>query len=249
MLGKRKLTKNSVDQVAEALELQRSERKYFELLVNIDKAKTVQQREDFLKLALKYCQSQNVHQIKNSFVFLSNHNSMKILTHLIMKDIDQRTESIAQNLGLVPSIVESVLQNMSEIGLACQNPETDQWSTTTERFEIPDEGGNLALQAFHLRTLEESKSAVALDPQKRHLESITLTLDEDQYLDCVQEIKDFTSSLLQRFATTEGNGRRIFQLNLQCLPVSTELIRSEKFNVERALEQENSDNKMKEGFL
>ncbi len=241
MVGKRDLSPDSMLKVAQALELNKKESEFFDLLVRFNQAKNLETREYYLKQVLKISHRGATENIRDNYLFLSSYKAPRILSYLVMEDVNRSPEKMCQVFSLASEDLNEILESLKNLGLISWVPESSEWRANVRQVEAPSQLGNLAIQSFHKKMLKESESAIQLDPTLRQLLSITLTLSEDQYADCIQEIHSFADFLLQRFQTQTGNNKKIHHLNLQLIPVSEVLIRRD--TPLRVQEHESADQK------
>ena len=244
MLGKREPSINSVIAIAKALELNQSESRYFGLLVQFAQASGVEDRESLLKQILTQSRSRRGRQVKNSYLYLSRHQTPIVVSYLILKDVDRTIVGTARALGLQEGMVKEIIEVLCQLKIASAVGDSDQWQVEAPEVHVMNEFGNLAIQCFHRKSLETAKLAIENPPEERAFESITLALTNDQYIQCLSEVRSFTDQLLARYKSSTGHDRKIHQLNIQLIPVSERLIRSKVVHPERVPGSQLSGKKM-----
>lgn len=232
MMGQRELTTQTIPKVASALELTKTQYKYFETLVQMNQAKTIPEREFLLSKIIHSAKSYQPTKVKNSYEYLSSYQTPRILSAIFLKDIECNSKTLSKYFKMDEKRVVEILKTLEKLELIYE--ENGRWKTLHKFVKVDDELGNIALQTFHNNLLEEAKKAILLPPKERDFRSITLSLDEEKYQQYLEDIRNFSKQILGKYQNQKGNAHRIYHLNFQCIPVSEKLISSE---VDSKLEQ------------
>lgn len=232
MLAKRALTVESMPLVAKALELNKQETEFFFNLVNFNQSTNFKSREFFLARLMKTTVSKKVTPIRDSYRYLTNHIAPRVQTLLTIEGIKKTTKNMAELLRATEAQVNQALEALESLGFAQLNLQTNEWQTSVENFQIRDELGNIALQSFHQKSLNEAVEAISFAPETRNFSSLLLVLTEDEYKEVLKEYDQFTDALLLKYESQNVQKRtlksRIYQINTNLIPVSETLIREQK---------------------
>lgn len=220
MLGKRSLTSDSMHMTAKALKLNKHETTYFINLVNYNQSTNHKSREFFLGRLIKSNFSKKVTEIKDTYRYLSNYLVPRVQVVLAMKGISKTKENLRGILNSSEQQIDQALDALQTMGLAQQDPVTQEWGTSAQTFNIPDDLGNLALQSFHKKSLEEAIGAINLPKEIRHYSSLILALNPDEYQNIIKEIDQFFDQLLLKYNDVDIHSRRLYQINNNLIPVS-----------------------------
>jgi len=246
LTGKRNLTTDFAHQIIANLNLNKTETQYFLHLVGLKSASTLQTKEYHSrelsrlhqKFALKRYQMLEI-QKKDLFDFLSSYQIPRIQVLLTLENIEKTPKNLAQLLKMKESDLLSHLQTLKNLGLAKE--ENNTWSATQSKITTPDELGNIALQSFHRKSLEEATHAITLPKESRRFQSAVIALTEEQFKAVHNTLREKLESLLNMETSDEGNEPiKIYQINLNMIPVTEPI-----YQVQQKLEPEVSTEKIK----
>jgi len=220
MLGERSLSSDSIRDVAKALELNKQETEFFFNLVSFNQSENFKNREFYLSRLMKTNVAKKIVTIKDSYRFLTNPLTPRVQILLAVSGIEKTPERLAKILRASVLQVNQALESLKSLGLAYLDETNQQWNTQTHKFSLPDSVGNIALQSFHQKSLDEAKNAMTLPSHTRHYSSVLLVLSESEYQALVKEYDDFEKSIMLKYSITDGKNKRVYQLNKNLIPVS-----------------------------
>ncbi len=223
IFGKRNLTREMVEVMNTSLRHDKKDAEYFRVLVEQNQAKSPQM-QDMLMQKLMKSHSQGRLPVRDIYGFLSSYLSTRIFVYLDLKDMDRSLVGTARALGAPVAKVHEILENLESLGYIKQDSNTQEYTLIQNSLSIPDEIGNVALQSYHRKSLEEAIGKLALSPQQRHFRATSLVLSECDYRQLCEMIKDFVSHAGDAFDTQSGAEKKIYQLNVNLAPVSEQLI-------------------------
>ncbi|MBL7546012.1 MAG: TIGR02147 family protein [Bdellovibrionaceae bacterium] len=226
MLGKRNLTAESLPSVLNVLSLNKTQSHYFHLLVQYNQSNSYQSREFFFKKLIQIRGTKENKIVQNTYHYLANFQTPRVQLLLNRKHIKKDVASLATFLNLTESKVSTILENLKELGLA-ENVH-GQWNALETLIDVNDDYGNLALQSFHKKSLEEAMAAIELPAEKRTFHAAILSLDEDSYQSLKQELHEFLGILIQKYKNEKPKTEKVYQVNINLIPVSEDLIHSEQ---------------------
>lgn len=233
LVGKRNLTQDTAEQIIQAMDFNQNESNYFRHLVGLSRSTTLESQErhsrELAKLQRKLSASSKVANTQelskaDVFDFLASYQIPRLQTLLGLKDIERTPRALAKYLGLSESEVREHLQTLSRLGLAVSDA-IGQWRSSSEKISTSDFLGNVALQSFHRKSLEESIRAIALPKETRRFQSLVVPLTEEQFQEVHEELRDHLLQILNRFEATSGEGKKVYQLNLNLIPVTETILR------------------------
>ncbi len=233
LVGKRSLTEDVADLIVKAMKLNQSETKYFTQLVALSRATTLGQKETHSreiakmheKFALKNHENLEISK-KDLFDFLSSYRMPRLQVLLTLKDIEKNETKLAQLLGIKETEVAAQLLILQKIGLAAKDAD-GQWQAKEGQVATPDVLGNVALQSFHRKSLEEAVEAIDLPKDTRRFQSLVMPLTPEQFQEVHQNLRSTLEKTLQSFESQEGHGKKIYQVNLNIIPVTGPILRDE----------------------
>ena len=229
LTGQRSMTAASVETFVKGLKLTGVDAAYFRKLVDFSQAATQAEREDLMLELGK--QSRNLgHEVRDSFRFLASRFVPRLLILLSWPDIEQNPQILAQLLGVESEEIKEWLASLEQQGLIVKEGEKNGhafYRTSGQTFRVGDDLGNLALQSFHRRSLEEAARAMDLPKQTRWYQAVVMPLTAQEYAQVQEQTLNFMQSLLKRYLGGSPEPRRLYQLNLNLIPVSETIIRSQ----------------------
>jgi uncharacterized protein (TIGR02147 family) len=226
--GKRAMTSNTVLQFLRSLKLKQTEADYFELLVKFNQSIDHHARKHYEKQILKFRSTRlsrsGMHSdVLDHYRFLSSYLGPRIQVLLSLDDIEKTSQHFASLLGTKVQAVEEILETLERIGMAEKVPteRSFEWKSTTGTFEVRDHLGDVALQSFHRKSLEEAIMAMDTDTSLRKYQSIIVPLSSDEFSEVNQQLYSDLMAVLEKYKSDEGSGRRLYQINLNLIPTTT----------------------------
>lgn len=227
MLGKRTLGVDSIPLVLKSIGLHGEDSKYFTNLVHYAHSSNFESRDHYFNEILKLSKGTGS-LVKDSYRFLAQPKTTRVHLLINLKGFKASAEAIATSLDLSITEVKEILENLVQLGLAHHDQDHLAWKGTIKNIKLPDELGNLALQSFHSHSLKEAQSAIQLAPSTRHYESLIFFLDASQYAEATKELKQFSDYMARKYQTaSESHSSKIYQINLNLIPASKEIIRTQ----------------------
>ncbi len=229
MLGKRSISADSILLVARSLELNKQDTDFFYNLVSFNQSDNFKNREFYLNKLMKTNVAKKLNTIKDSYRYLNNHITPRVQIALMIPFLDKTPEKIAQLLNANIAQVNQSLTSLKSLGLADYDTKSEQWSTISEKlFSLPDDFGNVAIQSFHQKSLNEAITAITQINQSRNFSSLLLVLNDDEYQSLLKDYKDFEKTIIAKYGITDGLNKRIYQINKNFIPVSDTLIEDDQ---------------------
>lgn len=238
-MGKRNLTNDSLPKVLDVLDLNKTQNHYFSLLVQYNQSSSYQSREYFFKKLIPIRGTKENKIVQNTYHYLANFQNPRVQLLLNRKSIRKDIHSMSQFLNISEKKLEDILQNLKELGLAKET--NGQWEALETVIDIKDDYGNLALQSFHKKSLEEAISAIEMDPSKRNYQAAILSLDSESFESLKKEMHEFLGLLIEKYKHEKPKTEKIYQININLIPVSEDLIHSEHKEKNESKPQEDQE--------
>lgn len=234
LVGKRNLTNDVAEIISNTLPLSPLEKKYFLTLVQLENTR---QLSDKVVLNSSLQQLRKKYALKNHdfaeiqkqdlYDFFSSFQIPRLQVLISIENIDKSSTHLAQLLQMKESDVLSHLQTLNKLGLAkCEN---NQWIATKKDLNTQDHPGDIALQSFHKKSLEEAIAAIALPATERKYQSLVLSLHEADFKAVHQELRGCLEQIVLKYADRNNRDQsndplKIYQINLNLIPVSSSIL-------------------------
>jgi uncharacterized protein (TIGR02147 family) len=227
LIGKRSLTEDMAPLFAQNLKLNKSESLYFHHLVGLQRATQLQTKEyhsrEISKLRSKFLlKKHSLLEVNRNdlFDFLASYQIPRLQVLLTLEEVNKTAENLARLLKMKESEVQSHLKNLQKLGLAELDQNTQQWRAIETQIGTPDSLGNIALQSFHRKSLEEAIQGLSLPKESRRYQSLVMALTEDQFQELHQDLRQTLEACLQKFETQKNQTKKVYQINLNIIPVT-----------------------------
>ena len=222
MQGQRHISERLIPVFSTFLGLKKREQEYFTCLVRFNKAKTGSEtRMYFDKLMeIKDLILPHVEADQDRFYQKWYYSVIRVLLAFYKFDGD------FQKLGnqLSPSITAREAQEGIELllELGFIEKDTNGKHSLSERFITG--GGNwrmLAVRHFQQQTIQLSERSLINDPPNvRDISSLTISIPEDTFGEFREMLAEFRKTVLRRVMEISQEPDRVYQLNLQLIPVA-----------------------------
>lgn len=225
LLEKRSLTVDLAVKIAENLKLKKQEAQFFLHLTGMHRAGELKTKEyhsrEIARLRTKFQLRSNTFleiDRKDVFNFLSDYRMPRLQCLLNEENLKRTPQTLADLLSLKVSEVKQMLENLNSLGLAKEQDR--QWISLHSQIKTVDDLGNIALQSFHRKSLEEAAAAIELPKETRRFQSLVVNVSKEQMTSIHTEITSFFESLISKYS--EGNllDKKVYQLNINLIPVS-----------------------------
>lgn len=223
VLGRRKITESLRQVLLEKIPMDEFQKQYFSHLVWKDQAKdtatrTVHETAMMNLLKIKFGRF----EVKNQLDFLSSPEMASLQVLLSYKDIDKTAQNLAHILNVEPQQIEKWLIKLEEIKMA-EKHVTDgkiTWQTPYQSFHVPDKPSDESIRYYHAESLKKAIQSISLPYEERKFRSLLCPMNEEQFRLISEKLNDFAMSLLKQFEGQEFGDKRIYQINLNLIPVT-----------------------------
>lgn len=222
MRGERNLGAESIDKLAEALDLNATESKYLRALVDFDQADAPEtQNEAFDQVAAirRFKQARRLGD--DLFDYLSHWYYPAIREMAARDDFRDDAAWVAGQLlpTIKPAQAREALDTLFSLGLLVRGEEgtitRGETSVSTEH-----EVHNLAVGNYHRQMLERAADSIETVPSElRDIAAMTVCISPDTIADLKKRVHSFRELLLE-LCDSDPESRVVFQINTQLFPLS-----------------------------
>lgn len=230
---KRSLTEDMAANFTHALKLNQKEIRYFNHLVALARTTKIESQElhgrELLRLRQKFAlKGHELVEVNEAdlFEFLSSYQMPRLQVLLSLNDIDKSAANFAKLLSMTEDKVAELLTTLKNLGLAKQN-EQGQWEANEAKLATPDALGNIALQSFHKKSLEEAVQAISSPKETRRYQSLVMALTQEQFEELHKDLRLYLAQTLKNYDSNSGKNKKVYQINLNMIPVTGPIIREE----------------------
>jgi uncharacterized protein (TIGR02147 family) len=224
LLGKRHISSTSVKLFARLCGLSTLEEKYFETLVNFDKARSESQSKVYFEklLSLKRHTSKQIEEHQYEYFKKWYYAALRSLL-----DIYEFNGGDFKRLGeqLNPRISErearEAVDLLEKLGFIKKTPEgiyrvSEAHVSTGEKWRF------LAIKNFQKEIIALSLHSLDQDAQEiRDISTVTMSITEDGFKEIKELAREFRAAVIKRVNEMNLEPRdRVYQLNMQLIPLS-----------------------------
>jgi uncharacterized protein (TIGR02147 family) len=219
--GKRNLPLKYVEAFLAILTLPKREEEYFKTLHLLSKAKRTDVCEKLMEELLNIQFVRSAHLEKKQFSFYSEWQHTAIMALIYLKPFKGDFRELG--LMLEPPInmvkAKASVQLLIELGLIKMD-KFGQYELTHQIISTGEKWKDLAVRQFQKQTLDLAKRSLE-EHSKESREISTLTFTGEQAdLNKVKELTREYRKSIQQVIDDSDNGDQVFQLNIQCFPIS-----------------------------
>ncbi|MBN1761162.1 MAG: TIGR02147 family protein [Chitinispirillaceae bacterium] len=219
--GKCKIPRDKIRPFAQALELKKKEREFFELLVLFDQAKTHRAKNEyFKKLASGF--KTRMHPVgPDKYDFYSAWYYSAVRSLLSYYPFNGDYKKLAQQFSpaITPGQAKKAIDLLERLSLIVKK-EDGYYHLTDRIISTGDSVDSVALINFQQATMDLAKEALEQLPRERRDSStLTLGLSREGYRAAVTKIATLRKDLLD-IARFDRNIDRVIQVNLHAFPLT-----------------------------
>jgi len=229
------LSESAFVNLCEYLNLEQRQREYFSIILAFDQAETNVAKDEFLKTILESKQYSMVKQLKEEqYKFFSRWYMPVVRELIISQHYHDDPAWIAANV--VPSLtleqVEDAIHTLVDLDLIYRDETNGKWKQTDTVICTSPEVQLSAIKKYHSDVINLGRESIKrFNSNERDIRAITLSLSEKGYNKIKRRLESFWKEMLT-YAETEEDSDRIYQINMQCFPVSTIEVKDEKLHMD-----------------
>ena len=222
--GHRNLSQKAADRISALLKFDRSERVYFQALIEVKSAKTASIREEKLALLLELRgrQQQSAEKEVSPLSFFNSWHHAVVFELLDTEEF-QSVEGLQKRFSMEISLadIRKSIDLLLSLGLVASDDKSPSCYVKTQKdFSLGGSVPGMAIVRFHQEMMNLAKeSLVATPPSQRDISSVTISVGEDTLKRIKQDIQLFRNYLLFLASQTEESDK-VMQVNIQFFPLS-----------------------------
>jgi uncharacterized protein (TIGR02147 family) len=221
---------SGIHALSQAVKLTIRERRFFEYLVAFDHAKTHDEKDRYFRSILQAREYREIRTLDREQYELFSHWYIPVIRELITNPCcSGDPASIGGNI--IPPVsaakVKKAIGVLESLGLIRRNG-NGAWEQTDRVVSTPSEVLSVAVMTYHKNVIALAREALeSFGPGERDVRSATIGVSTGGYTKIKKRMEAFWKELLV-FAATEKAAGRVYQMNLQLFPVSTDQSQGEK---------------------
>lgn len=226
LIGQRKMTDTTIHKFTKGLKLKAQDQDYFLNLTKFSQAESIDEREFY---AQKIYRASKIkpRAVGNSYLFLSNKHIPRLLTLLTIPGIQTTSLELARILDVTESAIQQMLEILEGLKLAVKESSEDNklatWTATLRNFSVEDSAGDLAIQTYHRKNMDDVLAAIELPPEKRDLRSALVPLSSSAFQSLQKELGDYLVQLLNKYQTNDSlEKQKLYLVNMISIPIGNE---------------------------
>jgi uncharacterized protein (TIGR02147 family) len=221
--GRRSLTTDMVSLFSKVMKLNAEERRFLELLVDLDKADTPEKRNQVWERISARKRFQEAHAIEgDSFRYLSDWSYPAIRELALRPDFQPDAGWVSGMLRprISKSNAQKALDALFELGMLVR-AENGLVSQADGAVVTPREVLGLAVHNYHQGMIERAKDGIVnFKAAERHYTGVTVCIPEALVPRIKDEINAFAEKLLELCDGSEDTAERVYQFHLMAFPLS-----------------------------
>lgn len=223
MQGKRNLTPQTTQSFCNAMHLDGEECEFFGLLVELDRARTVEERNEVWSRISATRRFQQARRIEGEAVRYLSHWYFPAIRELAtcpgFQDDPAWVARVLRPRITLPQAREA-LATLTALGLLAPGP-AGKLVAGDATVVTPHEVAGLAAHNYHRGMLQRATDGIeAFPPAQRHLGSVTVSIPPSLIPRIKREIAGFQERLLDLCDSAEGDHTQVVQIGLQLVPLS-----------------------------
>ncbi len=222
--GKRGISQSSLQQYIRVLSLNRSEKKYFSLLVKFNQEKNLSVKKNLLKELSLFRDKQGQNLESEEYKYLTNWYFAAIREMVNLKDFKEDSHWISKKLHnmVTPSQANKAIKILLELELLTRDKkgclcQSSKYLTTGN--ETQEVAAFLYHEQMNNITLEALKSK---DTSFRNISALTFSVRKEDYESIVKELNKLRKRIVDfvQHRLVQDEDDILYQLNLQFVPLS-----------------------------
>ncbi len=224
MQGTLHIAINKITKFIHLLELSETEAEYFEALVHFCRAKTERQRKVYFEKLFSMSTIKSQQLEANKYEFFQKWYYSAVWSIINCKPFDGDFRKLAKRC--LPAITvwdaKRAVRLLKKLGLIIKNSD-GLYHTTNLNLTTGTKWRSKAVEVYQREiTTLATESIDRCDKKERDLSTITLSVDLKAMPEIQEHIRQFRSSLI-KLVNSYGGTDRVYQLNVQLFPLSTDL--------------------------
>jgi len=221
--GKRNLSLDGAQKIAKALNLKKSETKFFQILVQFTQAKKSDQRTQHLKAIMEFKKFLEIRPLEPfQFEYFSNWRLVALREALTSSYWQKQTPQVlATALDWKEPEVLEAFSLLLKLDLIKAAP-LGGYQATDRPLQTPKEMQSLVVRNYHRQMLGLAASSLdSVAITERDVGALTIPLSEKSYLEVKEKVAALRREINAKYSN-QAEARSIYQLNFQLFPLIKE---------------------------
>jgi uncharacterized protein (TIGR02147 family) len=225
--GKRNLTDDSLRKIIKGLGITGRLATYFETLVRFNQAKTVEEREQFIRKLERLRKTTDFYKVNEKQVRYFEEWYYPVIRELAVYsgwNGDYHKLAALVRPSITPEKARKAVEILVEMGLLICGVDGSysQSNLVVSADDLPPPVTRKTRRELIYRAIEAMES---LPVDRRHISGCTVAVTGRQYTDIVEQIDELRKRILESAMDSSG-ADRIYQVNFQVFPLSAEFEKS-----------------------
>ncbi len=221
--GKRNLSPRSVEKFARALKLKKDEAEFFRALVNLNQARTVEEKGHHAEQLMRLGPFRRMHPIrKDQFEYYALWYNIPIREMLVLPTFSEDARWIAK--ALVPPVSPQQARRAIDLLLGLGLVKRDEEGRLVQaeaHITTGDEVTSTSVKGYHREMIQKASEAMdRFSAPERDISSVTLALSEEGFKQVKALIQQFRKELLAIAGRGERSPQAVYQINFQLFPLT-----------------------------
>lgn len=220
--GERNLTEAYAKALGNFLGFSEEESKYLRLLMNFEKAETLEDKDRLVAEMRSLSPALAVHRIKGEHLnILEEWEFLPLLELMTHPSFDDDMDQLVQKMGLKHGQIEKAIKRLKDAGYLVLDSK-GRWQKKFHAQDTQDEVANYYVQRYHVLNLRAAAQRVFQQKvDEREYSSLTFRADQKTVAELKKKMKAFRAELIEFLSGPREEGDHVYQLNLQLFRVTT----------------------------
>jgi len=220
--GQKNISEKSVDSFCGLFKLNARQSSYFRTMVKYAKAKTARDISRYFEELLSYTEFQSQIVKADHFHYYAQWYNVVIRNLLNFFPCSGDFDQLAQKV--YPPI--TTLQAKNSVALLLrlgmiEKTANDTYALTGKFLSTGEKWQSVAIRAFQKKMMDLASDALERVPaQQRDISTVTISLSDEGFKRVKERLGEFREDIL-KITQHDSNVRRVYNLNLQLIPVSS----------------------------
>jgi uncharacterized protein (TIGR02147 family) len=224
LLGKRHISSSNIKQFAHLCGFSSLEEKYFETLVNFDKARSESQSKVYFEklLSLKRHTSKQIEEHQYEYFKKWYYSALRsLLDFFEFKGDDYKQLGEQLNPRISEHEAHEAIDLLEKLGFISKDRD-GIYRVTEAHVSTGEKWRSLAVKNYQKEIISLSLNSLDRDSQDtRDISTITMSVTEDGFKEIRELVKELRATIIKRVDEMNLDARdRVYQLNMQLIPLS-----------------------------
>lgn len=214
----RNLSLKSVDMISEALKLSKSERDFFQSLVEYEQSARLDKKDEHFQKMLQMKQDKGLRLVEaDQYECFSHWYVIAVLEAFSTPLAHAGREIIAESLKIDVKQVDEAIELLLRLGFL------EQYGSTFKRRDVALRTDanvqSLIIRKYHREMIEQALRAIdSMPTPERELQALTISLSKEKFEEVKKRFYQFQSDL-NAIYSDDPSPEKIYQINIQMFPL------------------------------